>query len=103
MKATLNKSDLALHGKRLKLSRPTKSVAAKGGVKISASQEITIRRHFGRPGYGTWLRPPPGTCAKMVRACQSLAEFGCEPADLVGPLSVRMGTSETILRGIIGL
>ena len=40
---------------------------------------------------------------KLVQACQPLAEFGCEPADLVGPLSVRMGTSETILRGIIGL
>ena len=27
---------------------------------------------------------------KLVQACQSLAEFGCEPADLVGPQSVRM-------------
>jgi hypothetical protein len=42
MKVTLNKSALILHGKRLKLRRPTKSVAAQARVEVSVSQEVTI-------------------------------------------------------------
>jgi hypothetical protein len=195
MKATIQKSDLIHHGRRLNLSRPTKSVTARARVEISASLGITIMG----PGFSekldgpvsewgtlvvpylTWERvlkslksireemitlsgiggmisfgpfqiknneirvipfkkllfeiPPEAGPAEILRlvlhhgpekfheaglwslvesaaehlrkkldqACSPLAEFGCRPADLVGPVSFRLGTSETALSEIVGI
>lgn len=80
MKATLNKSDLALHGKRLKLSQPTKSVAAKGGVEISASLEITIMGPGFSKNWKAWFPSggPSSSLSSVLTGYDKTTVYDCE-------------------------